>query len=78
MTRNLVSANTSDVVRRLAFWKRKALKRPVVVRNRGRDEVVLMSPAAYERLKRLDREVLSPSDILDEAAPKSNRDTAPG
>lgn len=40
---------------RLGFWKLQAKAVPVVVRNRGRDEVVLISMSAYERLKSLHR-----------------------
>lgn len=60
------SAEATDVQRRFAFWKRKALQRPVMVRNHGQDEIVMLSAEEYARLKRRDREVLRAEDFSDE------------
>lgn len=57
------TAEATDVQRRFAFWKRKALQRPVVVRNHGADEIVMLSAEEYARLKRRDREVLRAEDF---------------
>lgn len=48
-----VRVATTVAQRRLGYWKLRAKAVPVVVRNRGRDEVVLISMSAYERLKSL-------------------------
>jgi PHD/YefM family antitoxin component YafN of YafNO toxin-antitoxin module len=60
------SAEATDVQRRFAFWKRKALQRPVVVRNHGEDEIVMLSAEEYARLKRRDREVLRAEDFSED------------
>jgi PHD/YefM family antitoxin component YafN of YafNO toxin-antitoxin module len=59
-------AEATDAQRRFAFWKRKALSRPVVIRNHGQDEIVMLSAEEYARLKRRDREVLRAEDFSDE------------
>ncbi len=59
-------AEATDVQRRFAFWKRKALQRPVMVRNHGQDEIVMLSAEEYARLKRRDREVLRAEDFSDD------------
>lgn len=60
------TAEATDVQRRFAFWKRKAQQSPVMVRNHGQDEIVMLSADEYNRLKRRDREVLSLDDFTDE------------
>lgn len=60
------NAEATDVQRRFAFWKRRALQRPVMVRNHGQDEIVMLSAEEYARLKRRDREVLRAEDFSDE------------
>ena len=60
------SAEATDVQRRFAYWKRKAQQSPVVVRNHGQDEIVMVSADEYGRLKRRDREVLRLEDLTDD------------
>ena len=60
------NAEATDVQRRFAFWKRKALQRPVMVRNHGQDEIVMLSAEEYARLKRRDREVLRAEDFSED------------
>lgn len=60
-----LTADASDVQRRFAYWKRRAIQRPVVVQNHGQDEIVLLSPDEFARLKRRSREVLRASDFTD-------------
>ena len=75
-------AEATDVQRRFAFWKRRAQQRPVTVRNRGRDEIVMLAAEEYARLKRRDREVLragefSADDLKAIAAAKVPDEYAP-
>ena len=63
MTAKFETTEATDVQRRFAFWKRKALQRPVVVRNHRQDEIVMLSVEEYARLKRRDREVLRAEDF---------------
>ncbi len=60
------SADATDVQRRFAYWKRRAQQSPVVVRNHGQDEIVMVSADEYGRLKRRDREVLGLEDFTSE------------
>lgn len=48
-----VRVATTVAQRRLGHWKRRAKAAPVIVLNRGRDEVVLLSMSAHARLKKL-------------------------
>lgn len=66
MLKKAQSAEATDVQRRFAYWKRKAQQAPVVVRNHGQDEIVMVSADEYERLKRRDREVLTLADLTDD------------
>jgi PHD/YefM family antitoxin component YafN of YafNO toxin-antitoxin module len=66
MRTKIQAAEATDVQRRFAFWKRKAQQAPVLVRNHGQDEIVMVSADEYERLKRRDREVLTLMDLTDE------------
>jgi len=45
---------------------RQALVAPLTITHHGQDSLVLMSVAEYQRLKNLDREVLTLSDFTDE------------
>ena len=62
------SAEATDVQRRFAYWKRKAQQSPVVVRNHGQDEIVMVSVDEYGRLKRRDREALRLEELTDDDA----------
>ena len=66
MLKKAQTAEATDVQRRFAYWKRKAQQSPVVVRNHGQDEIVMVSADEYARLKRRDREVLRLEDFTDD------------
>jgi PHD/YefM family antitoxin component YafN of YafNO toxin-antitoxin module len=59
-------AEAIDVQTRFGFWKQRATQNPVIVRNGGQDEIVMVSADEYNRLKRRDREVLGLEDFTDE------------
>jgi PHD/YefM family antitoxin component YafN of YafNO toxin-antitoxin module len=44
----------------------RALSEPVTITKNGRDRLVVLSAAEYERLRRLDRRVLPAGDLTDE------------
>ena len=66
MSPKFETTEATDVQRRFGFWKRKALQRPVIVRNHGQDEIVMLSAEEYARLKRRDREVLRAADFSED------------
>lgn len=78
MLRKTHTAEATDVQRRFAFWKRKAQQSPVIVRNHGQDEIVMLSADEYNRLKRRDREVLSLDDFTDEDIAEIKKAKVPG
>lgn len=66
MTLKPETADASDVQRRFSFWKRRAQRAPVIVRNHGQDEIVMLSADEYMRLRRRDREVLTVDAFSDD------------
>ncbi|HAH08502.1 MAG TPA: prevent-host-death protein [Alphaproteobacteria bacterium] len=63
MTSKIETADASDVQRRFSFWKRRAQRGPVMVRNHGQDEIVMLSAEEFARLRRRDREVLTVAEF---------------
>jgi PHD/YefM family antitoxin component YafN of YafNO toxin-antitoxin module len=61
-----ISAEATDVQRRFAFWKRQAQRKPVMVKNHGQDEIVMLAAEEYERLKRRDRRVIRAGELSEE------------
>ncbi|MGE3624084.1 MAG: type II toxin-antitoxin system Phd/YefM family antitoxin [Bdellovibrionales bacterium] len=59
-------AEATDVQRRFPFWKRQAQRNPVIVKNHGEPEVVMMSPEEYHRLMRRHRRVITAEEMSDE------------
>ena len=58
--------STADFIRNYSALTDRALAEPVTITKHGRDRLVLVSAAEYERLKRRDRRVVSPADLTDE------------
>lgn len=63
MSRSVSSVEASKSFGRVS---RLALEAPLTITHHGRDSLVLMSHAEYQRLKSRDREVLALSDFNDE------------
>ena len=57
------SVTAQKVSKSFGYYGRLALAAPVKITNHGHDNLVLLSHAEYERLKRRDREVLQMSDF---------------
>jgi hypothetical protein len=57
---------SGDFQRNLGQYQDRALVELVVVTANGRERLVLLSVVEYYRLKRLDRQTLSPADLTDE------------
>lgn len=55
--------SAADFQRDVVRYQDIALSRPVAVTEDGRERTVLLSIEEYERLKRRDREVLTPDDF---------------
>jgi prevent-host-death family protein len=58
--------SSGDFQRNVGLYQDRALVEPVVVTRNGRERLVLLSVDEYRRLKRLDRQTLSASDLTDE------------
>lgn len=59
-------ATSQEVSKSFGRFGRQALQAPLTITHHGRDSLVLLSHAEYERLKRRDREVLTLADFTDE------------
>jgi PHD/YefM family antitoxin component YafN of YafNO toxin-antitoxin module len=60
--------STADFIRNYSVLADKALAEPVTITKHGRDRLVMLSAAEYERLKRRDRRVVASEEISDEEA----------
>jgi PHD/YefM family antitoxin component YafN of YafNO toxin-antitoxin module len=61
-----ISAEATDVQRRFAYWKRQAQRTPVIVKNHGQDEIVMMAAGEYDRLMRRQRRVIKAGEFTEE------------
>ena len=52
-------AKSEEVSRSFGRFGRQALQAPLIITHHGRESLVLLSHAEYERLKRRDREVMT-------------------
>ncbi|MDE2563004.1 MAG: type II toxin-antitoxin system prevent-host-death family antitoxin [Sphingomonadales bacterium] len=68
-------ASSTEVSRAFARFCRQALQGPITIMHRGKQRLVLLSIAEYERLKERDREVLTLVDftVEDRAAIAASR-----
>jgi PHD/YefM family antitoxin component YafN of YafNO toxin-antitoxin module len=56
---------TADFIKNYGVLADKALSTPVRITKHGRDRLVVVSAAEYDRLKRRDRRVLGIDDLSD-------------
>ena len=57
---------SAEFQRNIGLYQDKALTEPVMVMRHGRARVVLLSAAEFNRLKSLDRDVLSVGELSEE------------
>lgn len=58
--------SAGEVQKNFGRYQDQALAEPVIVTKYGRPSVVILSAGEYERLKRLDRQVLAVTDLSDD------------
>jgi prevent-host-death family protein len=59
-------ATTATVQKKFGFYRDAARRRPLTVTHHGRPSVVILAAEEYERLKRLDRQVLAVEELAAE------------
>ena len=57
--------STADFIKNYSALADRALAEPVTITKHGRDRLVVVSAAEYERLKRRDRGVFQSADLPD-------------
>ncbi len=57
--------STADFITNYSSLADRALGEPVTITKHGRDRLVVVSAAEYERLKRRDRQVFQSADLPD-------------
>lgn len=57
--------STADFIKHYSALADRALAEPVTITKHGRDRLVVVSAAEYERLKRRDRQVFQSADLPD-------------
>lgn len=65
-TENGVRVSTADFIKNYGTLADRALAEPVTITKNGRDRLVVVSAAEYDRLKRRDRRVVSAGDLSDQ------------
>jgi PHD/YefM family antitoxin component YafN of YafNO toxin-antitoxin module len=60
------TASSVEISKSFGRYSRDALRAPVTITHHGRESLVLLSHAEYQRLKRRDQEALTLSDFTDE------------
>ncbi len=58
--------STADFIKNFGTLADKALAEPVRITKHGRDRLVMLSAAEYDRLKRRDRRVVRAEDLTDD------------
>ena len=58
--------STADFIKNFGAISDQALAEPVRITKHGRDRLVVVSAAEYDRLKRADRRVVLAQDLTDE------------
>ena len=58
--------STADFIKNFGALADQALSEPVRITKHGRDRLVMVSAAEYDRLKRRDRRVVRLEDLTDE------------
>jgi prevent-host-death family protein len=62
----IVRISTADFIKNFGSLADQALAEPVRITKHGRDRLVMISAAEYDRLKRRDRQVFRSEDLPDE------------
>jgi prevent-host-death family protein len=62
----LVRVSTADFIKNFGTLADEALTAPVRITRHGRDRLVMVSAAEYDRLKRRDRRVAATEELTDE------------
>jgi len=62
----MVKVSSTEFQKNFARYRDLALTQPVTITRNGRDRTVLISAHEYQRLKRLDRRVMSLADFTPE------------
>ncbi len=62
----MVRISTADFIKNFGALADQALSEPVRITKHGRDRLVMLSAAEYDRLKRRDRRVVRLEDLTDE------------
>jgi prevent-host-death family protein len=62
----VVRVSTADFIKNFGTLADQALSEPVRITKHGRDRLVMVSAAEYDRLKRRDRRVVRAEDLTDE------------
>jgi len=60
------TASSAEVQKNFGVFREIALSEPVIVQHYGAASVVIVSASEYERLRSLDREVLSLDELRDQ------------
>jgi prevent-host-death family protein len=61
-----VRISTADFIKNFGVLADRAQSEPVHITKHGRDRLVMVSAAEYDRLKRRDRQVFRAEDLSDE------------
>lgn len=61
-----VRVSTADFIKNYGTLADRALAEPVTITKNGRDRLVVVSAAEYDRLKRRDRRVVRAEDLSDQ------------
>jgi prevent-host-death family protein len=62
----VVRISTADFIKNFGVLADQALSEPVRITKHGRDRLVMVSAAEYDRLKRRDRQVFRAEELPDE------------
>lgn len=61
----IMRVTTADFIKNYGTLADRALAEPVTITKNGRDRLVVVSAAEYDRLKRRDRRVVSAEELTD-------------
>ena len=58
-----MQVSTTELLKQFGELADKALTEPITITKNGRARLVLLSAVEYERLKKRDRQVITPADL---------------
>jgi len=64
----MITITSVEFQRNFGRYQDTALNEPVVITRNGRERIVVLSAAEYQRLKRRDRQVMGSDDCTDAGA----------